>query len=353
MLRCSLGSKAPKPGAPAKLMRLERIVANRGVGSRKEVSQLFRAGRVLVNGKAVLSGADKYPMDTEVEIEGYGTVSSVPLLALYHKPTGIVSTMRDDWGRASLEELSLEFPFLKSMHPVGRLDADTSGLLLFSSDGALTQALLHPSSGIPREYRALVVGDVDPPKLTEVLRAGVRTTEGVFSAELLNCRPTPELVPLVDVLPPPPADFPNRAPGVRPTTTSILQGKNSGQGGTVRSAAGGTRGKRDAAASSNSLGSGDDEDEADRVAVDPAFIVTNDSGQQAVRTSEVVLSVTEGKYRMVRRVLHNAGHSVLRLHRVRYGAVDLSDLEEGEVRAVSPEEKAWAEALRSRRPGGA
>lgn len=317
---------------------------------------MFRQGRVLVNGQAVLSGADKYPTDTEVEIDGYGTVSSVPLLALFHKPAGVVSTMRDDWGRASLEELALEFPFLKAMHPVGRLDADTTGLLLFSSDGALTQALLHPSSGVPREYRALVVGDVDPPKLTEVLRAGVRTTEGVFSAELLNCRPTPELVPLADVLPPPPADFPNRAPGVRPTTSSILRGKSSGQGGTVRSAAGGSRGKRDASPSASAAGDDEGEggsDEADSVAVDPSFIVTGSSGEQAVRTSEVLLSVTEGKYRMVRRVLHNAGHSVLRLHRVRYGAVDLADLEEGEVRAVSPEEKAWAEALRSRRPGGA
>jgi 16S rRNA U516 pseudouridylate synthase RsuA-like enzyme len=64
-----------------------------------------------------------------------------------------------------------------------------------------------------------------------------------------------------------------------------------------------------------------------------------------VNTSRVVVSVTEGKYRMVRRVLHNAGHSVLQLHRVRYGSVSLGDLEGGEVRPCSPEEKNWAEQL--------
>lgn len=64
-----------------------------------------------------------------------------------------------------------------------------------------------------------------------------------------------------------------------------------------------------------------------------------------VPTSRVVVSVTEGKYRMVRRVLHNAGHSVLQLHRVRYGSVFLEDLEGGEVRPCTTEEKKWAENL--------
>jgi 16S rRNA U516 pseudouridylate synthase RsuA-like enzyme len=64
-----------------------------------------------------------------------------------------------------------------------------------------------------------------------------------------------------------------------------------------------------------------------------------------VTTSRVVVSVTEGKYRMVRRVLHNAGHSVLQLHRVRYGSLFLKDLEAGEVRPCNPEEKQWAENL--------
>ena len=58
----------------------------------------------------------------------------------------------------NLQELALEYPYMKAMHPVGRLDADTSGLLLFSSDGHLTQMLLHPSTGVEREYEAVVAG---------------------------------------------------------------------------------------------------------------------------------------------------------------------------------------------------
>lgn len=104
--RDAASKKASKTGAP-KLQRLERIVANRGVGSRKEVASLFKQGLVRVAGEVVRSGADKYPQDTLVEIEGYGDVNAVPLLAVFHKPTGVISSMRDDWGRASLEELQV------------------------------------------------------------------------------------------------------------------------------------------------------------------------------------------------------------------------------------------------------
>lgn len=84
-----------------------------------------------------------------------------PLLACYNKPVGVHSAMGDDkWGRDNLETLSAEHSFLRGMHPVGRLDADTSGLLLFSADGKLTQLLLHPSTGVVRQYEALVVGEV-------------------------------------------------------------------------------------------------------------------------------------------------------------------------------------------------
>ena len=214
--------------------------------------------------------------------------------------------MRDDWDRSCLAELQLEFPYLKTMHPVGRLDADTSGLLLFSSNGDLTQILLHPSSGVTREYEALVVGRVNASMLGPVLSAGVKTTEGTFAALLLDARDSGELVPLKDVVPP-----------------------------------------RDSLVTTDSKGECVGELVPLKDAVPPrdSLVTTDSNGECFVATSAVRVSVTEGKYRMVRRVLHNAGHSVVRLHRVRYGGLLLGELDEGEVRAASQEEEQWARGV--------
>ena len=90
---------------------------------------------------------------------------------------------------------------------------------------------------------------------------------------------------------------------------------------------------------------GDGEEDVEVVAVDPSLVTTDSKGECVVATSAVRVSVTEGKYRMVRRVLHNAGHSVVRLHRVRYGGLLLGELDEGEVRAASQEEEQWARGV--------
>jgi 16S rRNA U516 pseudouridylate synthase RsuA-like enzyme len=179
----------------SKQQRLERIISNRGIGSRNDVSKLFKQGRVSVNGKVIRSGADKYSTDVVVEIDGQ-SITGVPLLAIFHKPTGVHSTMKDNWGRQGLEELALEYPFMKAMHPVGRLDADTSGLLLFSSDGHLTQMLLHPSTGVEREYEAIVAGTVDMAVLGPRLASGVTTADGDFAANLLSSEALSEVHPL-------------------------------------------------------------------------------------------------------------------------------------------------------------
>jgi 23S rRNA pseudouridine2605 synthase len=83
---------------------------------------------------------------------------------------------------------------MKTMHPVGRLDADTSGLLLFSSDGHLTQLLLHPTTGIEREYEAVVAETVDPEVLGPKLAGGIKTTDGTFAADLLYCKNLDEVL---------------------------------------------------------------------------------------------------------------------------------------------------------------
>lgn len=92
--------------------------------------------------------------------------------------------MKDARGRPDLS-------FLKDLHPVGRLDADTSGLLLLSSNGKLSNLLLDPTTGLSRVYDAIVNGTVDTAALSTTLRAGVATSDGTFTANLLDSHPMP------------------------------------------------------------------------------------------------------------------------------------------------------------------
>jgi 23S rRNA pseudouridine2605 synthase len=230
---------------------------------------LVRQGRVRVEGKVVKSPSEKVPADAVVTVDGL-VVSAVPLLMAYHKPLNVLSSMGDPVGRPSLKEVVPLSWERMGLHPVGRLDADTTGLLLFSSNGALTQRLLHPSGRVEREYRAVVEGDATRPELRGELSAGVETSDGTFPAVLLDAQ--------------------------------LLDGNAAGAGG--------------------------------------------GEARPAV-TSVVRVMVTEGKYRMVRRILANTGHPVLDLHRVRYGAVVLDELNlaEGEFAEVTSEATVWAQSL--------
>jgi pseudouridine synthase len=289
-----------------KVHRLERIISNRGYGSRNEVAKLLRSGRVTVNDKIIRSSKNKYPIDIDIKIDGEA-LQMIPLLALYHKPIGVHSTMKDNHGRDSLQELMLEYPFLKSMHPVGRLDADTSGLLLFSSDGQLTNTLLQPFNMIEREYEAVVTGEVDYEKLKKKLENGVVTTDGKFKANLSDCQ-------LLDT----DIEIPKKL---------IM--------------------KAEAGLDECSKNDSDDERESRAVKrIESQFkTVPNNPSMLLTKASYVRLAVTEGKYRMVRRILHNAGHSVINLHRIRYGNILLNDLEEGEVTSCDTEQSTWAKRI--------
>ena len=124
-------SSSSRPSSPAEYHRLERILASRGLGSRKEVASIIRQGRVSIAGNVVKSGKTKFPSTCVLEVDGQ-EVHPPPLLAVYHKPVGVLCSVGDPWGRENLENLPNEWPILRSMHPVGRLDFDTSGLLLYS-----------------------------------------------------------------------------------------------------------------------------------------------------------------------------------------------------------------------------
>lgn len=270
-----------------KVQRLERIISNRGIGSRKEVSKLFKAGRIEIKGEGViLNGSKRYPMDIPVYIDGQ-LIEATPLAIVFNKPYGMHSVMDDPWGRGNLGDLSFEHPVLKSLHPVGRLDADTTGLLLFSKEGHLTQKLLSPKTGIEREYEAVVINKVNEDVLRDRLAQGVETTEGIIKANLLSVENDYIFIPPVAV-------------------KSNIEKEDYKY----------------------------EEEECEE-----EDIYDCDDGSK----SRILLTVTEGKYRMVRRLLFNAGHEVVGLKRLRYGQILLGDVEEGDIRNITDEEEAWLE----------
>merc|ERR1712023_598559 len=233
-------------------------------------------------------------------------------MGAYHKPLGVLSTMGDNWNRPNLETLPEKFPVLKNMHPVGRLDADTSGLLLFSSLGDLTQHLLNPNSKVPREYVAIVEGKVVMQDLEAKLADGIKTSSGIFPAQLLEAEILSEQrESQVNYL----KEFEenenvdenngdNHAHQVTRTTIEKVDISKDNINGIV------------------------------------SIYKSGKKNTKLVDCSRIRLSVCEGKYRMVRRILHNAGHSVISLHRMKYGEMTLdSNLTKcGEIRECTEEE---------------
>ena len=224
-------------------MTLERMVADRTGWSRKEAGRAIRQGRVLVDGETAREPRQRVRPEVELEVDGE-IRAPPPTLMIWHKPAGVHCTVGDPRGRRNLESEIAELLAWR-LHPVGRLDAETSGLLLLSRDGGLTQHLLHPKRAIPRTYRARV----SPPPVEElpgVLQTGVVTAAGMFTAQ--NVR---------------------------------------------------------------------------------------------IDGDVVTLTVTEGKHRMVRRMLANAGHPVVNLSRQAFGPFTLGELPTGAFREPDDDEEAW------------
>ncbi len=159
-----------------------------GIGSRREVERWIREGRVTVDGRLAELGL-QIENSSRVEVDGrpipLGTRASAPArLLLYHKPVGQICSRDDPQGRATVFEA---LPRLRGRRwvSVGRLDINTSGLLLFTTDGELAHRLMHPSSGIEREYRCRVRGDPGEREFKRLL-AGVRLSGQVCRFESIE-----------------------------------------------------------------------------------------------------------------------------------------------------------------------
>ena len=150
-----------EPAGPAAGLRLQVFLARAGVASRRAAEELIREGLVSVNGHVVTRlGTRVEPEHDHVKVRGKLVRGREPTLVLMlNKPRGVVSTASDPEGRQTVLDLVRSRGL--RLFPVGRLDLQSEGLLLLTNDGELAQSLLHPSSEVPRVYRAKVRGSLD------------------------------------------------------------------------------------------------------------------------------------------------------------------------------------------------
>ncbi|WP_404446863.1 rRNA pseudouridine synthase [Microbacterium marinum] len=179
-------------------VRLQKVLANAGVASRRVCEEYIVQGRVRVNGRVVTElGTRIDPEVDEVDVDGTAIqLDPSKRYVMLNKPTGVVSSMKDDQGRPDLRRFTKGWP--ERLYNVGRLDAETSGLLILTNDGDLAHVLAHPSFGVTKVYIAKVEGRVSPQTIAALTR-GVDLEDGPIAADrarLLDSRGDTSLVEL-------------------------------------------------------------------------------------------------------------------------------------------------------------
>ena len=169
--------------------RLQKLLAAAGLGSRREIEGWIEAGRVTVNGVVATLGQSAMPEDA-IAVDGRPVQSAVAgarEVLLYHKPAGEVTTRFDPQLRPTVFD-RLPAPRTGRWVVVGRLDTNTTGLLLFTNDGQLAHRLMHPSSGIEREYVVRVRG-LPPPPVIRKLSEGLMLDDGMARFDRIEALP--------------------------------------------------------------------------------------------------------------------------------------------------------------------
>jgi 23S rRNA pseudouridine2605 synthase len=158
-------------------MRLAKYLAHAGIASRRAAEDLIRAGRVRVDGEVVSDLGRQVLESAQVCVDG--AVVAGPeerVVWMVNKPAGVVSTARDTHGRPTV--VSLVRDSSARLYPVGRLDADTTGLILLTNDGELANRMMHPRYEVPRTYVARVAGGPVGDGAVRALRTGVELSDG-------------------------------------------------------------------------------------------------------------------------------------------------------------------------------
>ncbi len=260
-----------------KMVRLDRFLAQAGIGSRAEVKKLIRSGRILVNDVPAQRGEHKIDEESDVILMDGRKVSSmtVPTVML-NKPAGVVSATQDNHDRTVIDLISE--PWAEKLFPVGRLDKDTEGLLLLTSDGMMSHELLSPKKHVVKTYFAIVSGDIDEGLCGQFL-------EGLDIGEKRKTLPA-ELIFLNDEM------------------KDVQENPPKEQAEFWR------------------LG-----------------ISEHDLGRCGENECCIVISITEGKFHQIKRMFEAVGREVHFLKRIAMGNLVLDpDLEPGQYRALSDDE---------------
>lgn len=229
--------------------RLQKVMAEAGVASRRASEKLIATGHVQVNGQTVTTLGTKVTAKDKIEVDGVPLHREKQVYYLLNKPRGVISSAHDEKGRRTVVDILREDEIEERIYPVGRLDYDTTGLLLLTNDGALANKMMHPKFAVDKTYVAKVKGLISNDDLKQ-LRTGVK----------VDGRRT------------------------KPAKTRLK--------GTDREK----------------------------------------------KTSIVQLTIHEGHYHQVKRMLAAVGHPVIKLHRESYGFLNLQGVQPGDYRELHPEE---------------
>ncbi len=159
--------------------RLQKILARGGLASRRAAEQLIVDGKVRVNGRVVTElGSKADPRKDKIEVDGKLVVAEHPMYFALHKPRGFVTTMNDPEGRPSIKDLLRPHGIAARVFPVGRLDYNTSGIILLTNDGEFADGLLHPKRAVPKTYVVKVQGLMEVASL-DAWREGIQLEDGL------------------------------------------------------------------------------------------------------------------------------------------------------------------------------
>lgn len=182
----------------AKDVRLQKMLADCGVASRRKAEEMIERGQVKVNGVVAKVGDKVDPKKDKVYVNGKHIVSQRNVYYMLHKPRGFVTTMQDEMGRKCVAELISDIP--ERVYPVGRLDRDSEGMLLLTNDGEFANQMMHPSMHVPKTYRVTVRPSVNEEQLTQLAMGVVLDGERTLPAQVRVLSQEPGRVVLEIVL---------------------------------------------------------------------------------------------------------------------------------------------------------